>query len=212
MSNNIKLIYGHDPLCGWCYGFGKVIKAFSESLPEVPVSVYSGGLFSGARTQAYSNLYDFIKNASGHLRDVTGRSPSEAFFNMIRSPEAGLANSTPPSLALALVKEQAPEQLLTFAVLLQELHFEKGLSFNQAKIYDEATQLLSLPPLDTGAVLQATDKHPKVEAMYRRTAALGIRSFPTCLVINGENTVLDTISGVYNADDFIARVARHINK
>ncbi len=31
---NKKLIYVHDPMCSWCFGFAKVYQQLTEQLPE----------------------------------------------------------------------------------------------------------------------------------------------------------------------------------
>jgi putative protein-disulfide isomerase len=40
-----KLIYVHDPMCSWCFGFSKVYQQFTEQLPEnIEVIRLLGGL------------------------------------------------------------------------------------------------------------------------------------------------------------------------
>ena len=44
----MKLLFVGDPMCSWCYGFGKEMTALSERHPELPVEILVGGLRAGA--------------------------------------------------------------------------------------------------------------------------------------------------------------------
>jgi len=40
----MKLIYIGDPMCSWCYGFGKELSEVMQSLPELRLEIVVGGL------------------------------------------------------------------------------------------------------------------------------------------------------------------------
>jgi putative protein-disulfide isomerase len=44
----MKLIYIGDPMCSWCYGFGKELSEVMQSLPELRLEIVVGGLRAGA--------------------------------------------------------------------------------------------------------------------------------------------------------------------
>jgi putative protein-disulfide isomerase len=46
----MKLIFVGDPMCSWCYGFGKEMKTIVEAMPDVEVQVVVGGLAAGSTT------------------------------------------------------------------------------------------------------------------------------------------------------------------
>jgi len=80
--SSYKLIYGYDPLCGWCYGLIPALRKFHETYPDVPVEVLPGGLFTGSPARPYSSLVDHIRWAEISLERITGRKPSEVFHEM----------------------------------------------------------------------------------------------------------------------------------
>ncbi|MGT2433734.1 DsbA family protein [Cupriavidus basilensis] len=44
----MELIYVADPMCSWCYGFGKELSALVARFPDLPLGVVVGGLRAGA--------------------------------------------------------------------------------------------------------------------------------------------------------------------
>lgn len=44
----MKLIYVGDPMCSWCYGFGKDLAALMARVPDLRVEIVVGGVRAGA--------------------------------------------------------------------------------------------------------------------------------------------------------------------
>lgn len=204
MNSRIKLIYGYDPLCGWCYGFVPTLVGFSKAYPNVDIEVVPGGLFSDERIQPYTQMVDYIYVAFNRIKQTTGQYPnSSAFFDMIASPETGLINSAPPTHALMQVKAHSPDKQVAFAHQLQLAHFDQGLSFNNPLIYQKVSQEVNTQPLDIDAILSATDDNALVHKSYSQAADLGINSYPTCIIVNQDDLALGNLDGIYNTNDFI---------
>ena len=47
-ESKMKLIYIGDPMCSWCYGFGKELSALLERLPDLQLEIVVGGVRAGA--------------------------------------------------------------------------------------------------------------------------------------------------------------------
>src|SRR4051812_16092040 len=43
----MKLIYVGDPMCSWCYGFGKELSTVLEAEPSLQLEIVVGGLRAG---------------------------------------------------------------------------------------------------------------------------------------------------------------------
>jgi len=209
MSSTPRLIYVHDPLCGWCYGLIPALQKFADTYPHVPIDVVPGGLVTGDRVGPYSAMADYISQAVVRLEEVTGRKPSQAFFDLITGPDAPLAASAPPSLALLQLAGLVPERAAEFAHRVQDAHFEAGRDLNDPGVYDEICQQHDFPNLDTGAIARANDETAPVKAAFDRSRRMGIRSFPTCLVSSGgDDATPQTLPTVYDPDAFIAAFAQ----
>jgi putative protein-disulfide isomerase len=80
MTSPISLIYGYDPLCGWCCGFIPALRYFTKCHPDVEVDVLPGGLMTGDRVRSYSYMADYISKAVVNLKQVTGRHQAMHFL------------------------------------------------------------------------------------------------------------------------------------
>jgi putative protein-disulfide isomerase len=180
-----ELIYGFDPLCGWCYGAVPAMRRVAEDHPDVTIHLLMGGLVSGDRVGPYAEMEGYIRGASGHLREVTGRAPSEAFFRLITTPGVE-GNSAPPCIAIAHVAGLAPDRAVEFAHKVIEAHFEEGANLNDPATYQPLLASVGvtepLPDLHDGQL---------ADAVWEQGRRIGLRSFPTLAVLkDGQARVL----------------------
>ena len=194
----MELIYGYDPLCGWCYGAVPAMRALCRARPDLPVCVVMSGLVTGPRAGPYAEAEGYIRQAAGRLRTVTGRAPSDAFFALIATPGVR-GDSGPPCAAVDAVRRLAPEAALSFAHAVIEAHFEEGADLNDPAAY--APLLERHAP---GVVLPDIHDPALAEAAWAEGRALGVSSFPTfALEVGGRREVLPS---VYDPARFVALV------
>ncbi len=204
MTHN-RLIYGFDPICGWCYGFIPTLRNFAKNNPNVEIEVVLGGLFTDQLDRPYTSLVEHITKNFPIVTAATGQAPSDAFWAHIKDTTSIVA-SEPPTHAVLQVKELEPQRAVDFAHLLQEAHFQKGQSFNDAKTYDEISKNHGFPKLDTDAILGASTRDPLVAQSIMRFRSFGMQSFPTTLVVTEDDVVLGRVQGVYDPQAFETKV------
>lgn len=196
----MELIYGFDPLCGWCYGFVPAIRSLRERRPDLPVWLVTAGLVTGARVGPYAEMEGYIRGASERLRAVTGRAPADAFFSLIATPGVR-GDSGPPSVAIDAVRRAAPDAAVEFAHAVIEAHFEDGADLNDAATYRPLLERhaagLALPDIHDPAL---------ADAAFAEGRALGVASFPTLILeAEGRREVLPT---TYDPDALVAALDR----
>ncbi|NAZ36000.1 DsbA family protein [Rubellimicrobium sp. CFH 75288] len=180
-----EILYGFDPLCGWCYGIVPAIRRVARDHPGLPIRVVMAGLVSGERIGPYRAMEGYIRSASERLRAVTGRAPSGAFFDLIRRDDVR-GDSGPPCIAIAHVAGHAPDRAVEFAHAVIEAHFEQGADLNRPETY---APLLKAAGVE--APLPALDDRALAESVWEAGRRIGIRSFPTLAVVrNGRARVL----------------------
>lgn len=180
-----ELLYGFDPLCGWCYGIAPAMRRVAVDHPGLPVRLVMAGLVSGERVGPYAAMEGYIRGASAKLKAVTGREPSEAFFRLIAAPGVE-GNSGPPSVAIAHAAGHRPERAVEFAHRVIEAHFERGADLNDPATYGPLLRAV-------GVEAELPDIHDAglAEAVWAEGRRIGIRSFPTLAVVrNGRAEVL----------------------
>ncbi|MBM2576159.1 hypothetical protein JQC91_07560 [Jannaschia sp. Os4] len=174
------LIYGYDPICGWCYGAAPAVRRVAA---EMPVELAMAGLVVGARVGPAAAMEGNVRQASERLRAVTGRAPSEAFYAWMRAPGA-VAASAPPAVAVDAVRRARPDAALAFAHAVTEAHYEQGMDPNDRDAY-AALLAAHAPRIDL------PDLHDPAlaEAAFADGRALGVQAFPTFLVRRDDGSV-----------------------
>lgn len=206
MKPDLSLIYGHDPLCGWCYGLIPAFDLLHERYPDLHVDIAVSGLFVGDGAQPYVNFVDYIQNASRHLKSVTGQAPSSAFFELIGSGRAGLANSAAPMLALARVKKAAPNRVATFAHRLQELHYRDGRSMNEIATLQEAAYLSEIALPDMPEYDRVDINHPELSDEIAFGRNLGLNAFPRVYLFDASIDTVRALPAEYEPERFVAMI------
>ena len=188
------LIYGYDPICGWCYGAAPAVRRVAEAMP---VELAMAGLVVGPRVGPAAAMEGYVRQASERLRAVTGRAPSEAFYAWMRAPGA-VAASAPPAVAVDAVRRARPEAALAFAHAVTEAHYEDGMDPNEPDAYAPLLAAhapdVALPDLHDPAL---------AEAAFAPGRALGIRAFPTFL-LRREDGSLAALPSLYDGDALLA--------
>jgi len=196
------LIYGFDPLCGWCYGIVPAMRRVASDHPDLPIRLTMAGLVTGDRVGPYAAMEGYIRGASDRLRAVTGRAPSEAFFRTI-ARSGVIGDSAPPSVAIAHVMARAPDRALAFAHAVIEAHFEAGANLGDPAAYPPILAALGLDP-----DLPDLADPALAGAAWAEGRRLGIRSFPTLAVLrDGEAHALPS---EYDPARLSALVARAV--
>ena len=190
-----RLIYGFDALCGWCYGIVPAMRRVARDHPGLGIEAVFPGLVTGARVGPYAEMEGYIRSASLRLRDVTGRAPTEAFFDLIRRPGV-LGDSGPPTAVFAHVKAHRPDRLLDVAHAVTEAHFETGADLNDPEAYRAILDALGL-----GLGVPPLDDRDAIGRAWAEGRAMGITHFPT-LILNGE-----TLPPIYEPDALSAHIA-----
>ncbi len=169
----MELLYGMDPLCGWCFGISPALRRVMADRRDLLVTPVLAGLVTGARVGPYAEMEGYIRGASQRLLAVTGQSPAPAFFDLIRRPGV-IGNSAPPSIAIAALRAAHPSRAADFALRVTEAHFRDGADLGQPATYAGvlAAMGLALPMPDLA-------RDDLAAAAWAEGRALGLTSFPT---------------------------------
>jgi putative protein-disulfide isomerase len=192
----MRLIYGFDPLCGWCFGMVPAMRAVQAALPDLPIHLALPGLVTGDRVGPYALMEGYIRGASQRLQAVTGRAPADAFFATITRPGV-IGQSAPPALLLAAARAVDPLRVVNLAHRVIEAHFQEGADLNDPATY---------PPLlaASGISMTMPDIHGDAGPLWQSEAHWGIRSFPTLMLDGPQGR--QTLPTAYDPDQVMAFV------
>ncbi len=187
-----KLLYVYDALCGWCYGFGPVMRQIADTYADkFTVEVISGGMVTGAREGIMDEqMANYILQAIPRLEEYTGVTISEAYKEKLRS--GGLyQSSVKPSIALSVFKSYFPEQSLAFASAIQHAQFAEAKDLQDDQTYLNILQ--AYPSLDSTAFLQqmqSEEQRYAAEQDFQYAAAMGITGYPALVALVDEKYYL----------------------
>jgi putative protein-disulfide isomerase len=190
----MKLLYVGDPMCSWCYGFGKEMTALMAMHPGLELEIIVGGVRAGATDVLDQAGKEF---RLGHWARVEAQSGLPFNRAALMARENFVYDTEPICRAVVTARRLAPSaDLLAVFRALQHAFYVDGLDTTNGQVLSAvvAQQL----QLDAGAVLrlwQDADTIALTKADFVRARALGVRSFPALLLDNGVNIV--EVSGGY---------------
>lgn len=188
---NNKLIYIFDPLCGWCYGFGPVMRSINELYGnDIDIEVLSGGMSAGDRVTPVEAIRDYIKTASGVVTEKTGVIFGKAFFDNVLDHDGLVLDSEPPSIALEVFRDMN-SQVLDFSSKLQEALFLHGKPLNEDQTYIDILRSFDVTEQDFLAKLRQPEYRQRTYEGFEHCRALGVTGYPTLIAQTGdERTVV----------------------
>lgn len=190
----MKLLYVGDPMCSWCYGFGKEMTELMAMHPELELQIIVGGLRAGGTE---------VLDQAGKQFRLTHWARVEAASGLPFNREALMArenfvyDTEPVCRAVVTARKLAPaaDQLAVFRAL-QHAFYVEGLDTTDGRVLSSvvAAQL----GLDVETVLRMwldADTIAQTGADFASARALGVRSFPA-LLLETERGVVE-VSGGY---------------
>ena len=182
----MQLVYVGDPMCSWCYGFGKELSTVLAAEPGLSLEIIVGGLRAGGTE---------VLDANGKQFRLTHWARVEAASGLPFNREALMArknfvyDTEPICRAVVAARILAPEApLLDVFRALQRAFYVDGLDTTDpatlARVTGEAlTELGS--PVSAEQVLNKYLSPATIEETrgdFRKARALGVNSFPALFV------------------------------
>ncbi len=190
----MKLLYVGDPMCSWCYGFGKEMTALMAMHPGLELEIIVGGVRAGATDVLDQAGKEF---RLGHWARVEAQSGLPFNRAALMARENFVYDTEPICRAVVTARRLAPSaDLLAVFRALQHAFYVDGLDTTNGQVLSAvvAQQL----QLDVAVVLrmwQDSDTIAATHADFTRARALGVRSFPALLLDNGVDII--EVSGGY---------------
>ncbi|GGI20478.1 DsbA family protein [Oxalicibacterium faecigallinarum] len=191
----MKLVYVADPMCSWCYGFGKEMTQLMLLRPDLDLEIVVGGLRAGAT--------DVLDDEGKQFR-LTHWRRVEALSGLPFNREGLIArknfvyDTEPICRAVVAARLIAPEiDLLAVFRALQTAFYVDAVDTTDGRVLarfgSEAMSRLGFPT-DISFFYKVWSDVKTIAATksdFSRAKALGVRSFPTLLLENaGEMRVI----------------------
>jgi len=175
-----RLVYVHDPLCGWCYGFSPVVKQLHDATRRrARWEILAGGMVLGDRVGPIGRLSEFLKQALPRVEGTTGVRFGEAFTTDVLDRGTLVLSSMEPSRALQAVKILAPDRAVAFAAGVQKALYEDGLDVTSLGVLGDVAECVRVVGFEIEYL--KTETYEKTMEEFRRVSEMGVTGFPTLL-------------------------------
>lgn len=190
-TNQIRLWYVYDALCGWCYGFSPVMQRLhSEYAPTLDFEVISGGMIRGSRIGAIGEVAPYIAKAYKDVENRTGVRFGEGFLQGILAEGTAIFTSIPAAMAMAAFKSLQPHNAVAFAHTLQNAIYRDGIEPSNHQAFGKYAEEFGIAADDFLELMLSPFTEERAEAEFDLCARLGITSFPTVLVQQGNQLTM----------------------
>jgi len=204
-----RLLYGYDPLCGWCYVFRPSIDAVAEALPDLEIDLVMGGLVVGPRAQPMRRARDYLVGAMATAEARSGVRFGDAFRNGLLLEDDYTMDSV--TTCRAVVSARALGDARTA--------FAFAEAYSHAIYHDgrkpDAPETLRALAHDVGLDGDALVAHWSSPAAERATAeafhharSLGVDSYPTLLRSDPDGALTVVQRGFDGPEPTLDRVRR----
>jgi len=205
----MQLVYVGDPMCSWCYGFGKELSTVLAAEPELSLEIVVGGLRAGGTE---------VLDAAGKQFRLAHWARVEAASGLPFNREALMArqdfvyDTEPICRAVVAARILAPDApLLDVFRALQRAFYVDGLDTTDpatlARVTAQALTELGTP-MTTEQVLQTYRSPTTIQETrddFRKARALGISSFPA-LLMRVDDSYYPVTPGYASAGEIMANI------
>jgi putative protein-disulfide isomerase len=186
IEQRMKLIFVGDPMCSWCYGFGKEMSAIAQSMPELEVQVVVGGMAAGSTQLLDDAGKQFRLTHWARVEQMSG-----AVFNRdaLMARKDFVYDTEPVCRAVVAARMIAPNaDLLRVFRAFQHAFYVDGLDTTDGNVLSETgAQALAAQGVvvSVDAFFEVFSSDEAIDAAQRDfalTRRLGVRGFPSLFV------------------------------
>ncbi len=186
----MELIYIGDPMCSWCYGFGKEMTALHERFPDLPLRIVVGGIRAGATDVLDDAGKRFRLQHWARVEQASGLAFNrEAFL----AREGFVYDTEPVCRAVVTARQLAPDaDLLAVFRALQHAFYVDGLDTTDGAVLSAvAVQALARQQHEVAVetFLSIWNSQATIDETaqdFRTARQWGVSSFPTLALRNGD--------------------------
>ena len=185
----MNLIYVADPMCSWCYGFGKPLDELlndpQDSAP-LQLALVMGGLrpftteaITPERAAELAGHWHHVEQASGQ---PFASSPNTA----IERP-GFVYDTEPASRATVTVRSHWPKLVWRYFKAIQHAFYAQALDITDPAVLADEAEKLGMPRAEFAQAFASQAMRDATLADFEQTQQWGIRGFPALIAEHGDH-------------------------
>jgi putative protein-disulfide isomerase len=200
----MKLIYVGDPMCSWCYGFGRELSALTARVPDLDLEIVVGGLRAGSTDLLDEAGKRFRLPHWKRVEELSGLPFNREAF-MAR--EGFVYDTEPVCRAVVAARRIAGDKgLLNVFRALQHAFYVEGLDTTDGHVLTD----VAVRALRANGVAVTIDEFyrtwadaetiEEAQRDFARARALGVTSFPR-LLLEKDDQIFAVGAGYASVDE-----------
>jgi putative protein-disulfide isomerase len=176
----MNLIYIADPMCSWCYGFGKtmdMLLAEPGDAAPLQLALVMGGLRPYTTEPMPPGRADEIFGHWRHVHEATGLPFAQVPNTALHLP-GFVYDTEPASRALVSVRALSPKHQWRYFKEVQKAFYADAKDVTQAGVLADLAEPLGLPRDKFLEVFESIAMRDATRQDFAQSQAWGIRGFP----------------------------------
>jgi len=176
----MNLIYIADPMCSWCYGFGKSLDALLTepgSAAPLHLALVMGGLRPyTTETLAAGRAHELLEHWR-HVHEASGLPFAQGPNTALLAPDF-VYDTEPASRATIAVRTYWPQHVWRYFRAVQHAFYAVGADVTQPDVLVGIAEQQGLPVANFKTAFESEELHDATRRDFAQTQAWGIRGFP----------------------------------
>lgn len=204
---NKALIYVHDPMCSWCWGFEPVRnKLFASLDSSVNIKRFVGGLAPDSNDPMPQEMQNMLKAT---WRKIEESIPGTVFNFEFWEKCQPRRSTYPSNRAIVAARQQGIEYDEQMTHLIQQAYYSQAKNpSDESLLIEVAEELSNQSNFNTQLFIQEL-RSQKIEDLFQQelqyTRQLGMNSFPS-LAYQIEDKIYSVALDYNNAENMLAQI------
>lgn len=177
MSDASQLIYVHDPMCSWCWGFRPVLETLVSRLePEIPVSRLLGGLAPDSDQDMPQDMQQYLQQT---WRQIQQRIPGTAFNFDFWQRCKPRRSTWPACRAVIAARQLDPSAEDSMIRAIQYAYYVEARNPSDTQTLIALADKLGLDVAQFASLIDATSTQATLQSEMAAARRMGADSFPS---------------------------------
>jgi putative protein-disulfide isomerase len=198
-----RLIYVGDPICSSCFAFASEIKEVKKEFDQIlDFQLVLGGLRPFG-TEPITTMRDYLQPHFDNLARITGL----PIHSEILGDSSFILDTEPPSRAVVVIRELAPEVEIEFYERVQRAFYLDNSNTNHVETYLGFVEDFGIEKEVFKNRFESNEVKELVKSDFQLAREMGVRSFPT-LLLESNGQVLIISEGFSKSAPLIKKIRR----
>lgn len=204
MSERPVVVYGNDPLCGWCFAIGpEMVEAKRRTIERFDWRIECGGLVVGERVHPIAEDRAYLIAGLEQVARATGRRAGQAYFDEILATGTWVSNSEPSCRAVIVAREIDQSAAIDLSHGLTEALYLDGREPDHPDTICDVANGVGLDGDDVVARWSSPEAIDATEQAFAAARSMGITTYPS-LFVEWQGDRVEVLAGWSDADSIVA--------